>query len=271
MKNYYQILQVDQKATTVEIKSAYRKLSKEFHPDLNQKENNTSDNFREIQEAYEVLSVVSKRRLYDLKLIDHLLLNKFPVSNNIYNTEQVLSDIQSTNHKSISSPKANRSKMVFLSLAAFFIILLVFIKLSEDEVPIEKPIDSINRLPLSKEAFENNKIIDKLWQQYNGVWTGSITEINLKRAFSINISADFKGEVFKAKYPDLGVSGTWSITSKDNNSIQFKETIDTGFLTDFHSGIIELKKIDKDKLSYAYYFPTESTKIAEGTLTKNMH
>ena len=65
MKDYYQILEIDKKATVDEIKKAYRKLAKKYHPDVN-KEESASEKFKELTEAYEVLSNNSKRRNYDL-------------------------------------------------------------------------------------------------------------------------------------------------------------------------------------------------------------
>jgi DnaJ-class molecular chaperone len=68
MKNYYQILSVSEKVTTEEIKIAYRKLVKEYHPDINLGVKDTTAKFREIQEAYEILMNVNKRRNHDKTL-----------------------------------------------------------------------------------------------------------------------------------------------------------------------------------------------------------
>ncbi|MDE1549051.1 molecular chaperone DnaJ [Jeotgalibaca caeni] len=63
-RDYYEILGVSKDASDDEIKKAYRKLSKKYHPDIN-KEPDASDRFKEVAEAYEVLSDSQKRAAYD--------------------------------------------------------------------------------------------------------------------------------------------------------------------------------------------------------------
>lgn len=63
-RDYYEVLGVDKNATSQEIKSAFRKLAKKYHPDLN-KEPDAAEKFKEVQEAYEVLGDENKRKTYD--------------------------------------------------------------------------------------------------------------------------------------------------------------------------------------------------------------
>ena len=63
-KDYYDVLGVSKNASDAEIKSAFRKLAKQYHPDLN-KEADAAEKFKEVQEAYEVLSDENKRKTYD--------------------------------------------------------------------------------------------------------------------------------------------------------------------------------------------------------------
>jgi curved DNA-binding protein len=64
-KDYYEILGVDRKADADEIKSAYRKLALKYHPDRNPGDKSAEEKFKEINEAYQVLSDDEKRAHYD--------------------------------------------------------------------------------------------------------------------------------------------------------------------------------------------------------------
>ncbi|HKR06307.1 MAG TPA: DnaJ domain-containing protein [Bacteroidia bacterium] len=72
-KDYYKILGVDKNASDVEIKKAFRALAFKFHPDHNEGDKKAEELFKEIQEAHTVLSDGEKRKLYDLRLINHPL------------------------------------------------------------------------------------------------------------------------------------------------------------------------------------------------------
>lgn len=64
-KDYYQILGVDRNANEQDIKRAYRKLARQYHPDINPGDKTAEARFKEINEAYEVLADKDKRAKYD--------------------------------------------------------------------------------------------------------------------------------------------------------------------------------------------------------------
>src|ERR1700751_5618183 len=64
-KDYYEVLGVKRDATDEQIRQAYRKLARKYHPEVNPGDRVAEDKFKELNEAYEVLSDPEKRRRYD--------------------------------------------------------------------------------------------------------------------------------------------------------------------------------------------------------------
>jgi DnaJ-class molecular chaperone len=65
MKDFYEVLGVDEKADATAIKKAYRSLARKYHPDKNPDDKSAEQRFKEVQEAYEILSDADKRKKYD--------------------------------------------------------------------------------------------------------------------------------------------------------------------------------------------------------------
>ncbi|MEO0855485.1 MAG: DnaJ domain-containing protein, partial [Bacteroidota bacterium] len=63
--NYYETLGVAERASAADIKKAYRRLAREYHPDRNPDNPEAEERFKEVQQAYDVLGDEEKRKKYD--------------------------------------------------------------------------------------------------------------------------------------------------------------------------------------------------------------
>src|ERR1700728_4587636 len=64
-KDYYEILGVKKTASAEEVRKAFRKLARKYHPDVNPNDKKSEEKFKEISEANDVLSEEKKRKIYD--------------------------------------------------------------------------------------------------------------------------------------------------------------------------------------------------------------
>jgi len=102
---YYNILGVDQNASTSEIKKAYKKLSKKYHPDKNPGDKEAEKKFVELSEAYEVLQDSEKRKIYDqfgeegLKNGNNQFHNPFDIFAEFFGQRDPFQDYQSQQRK----------------------------------------------------------------------------------------------------------------------------------------------------------------------------
>ena len=70
-RDYYEVLGVSRNASAQELKKAFKKLAMKYHPDRNPDDSQAAEKFKELSEAYEILSDDQKRQTYDNFGIDH--------------------------------------------------------------------------------------------------------------------------------------------------------------------------------------------------------
>lgn len=68
-RDYYEVLGVSKDASSDDLKKAYRKLAKQYHPDMNPGDKTAETKFKEVNEAYEVLNDPAKRQRYEQLLV----------------------------------------------------------------------------------------------------------------------------------------------------------------------------------------------------------
>jgi len=100
-KDHYKILEVEEDASEEEIKLAYRRLAKKFHPDLNKTDPEAKEKFIELHEAYDTLINPVRRKIYDQAGYNprNIDLSDLFWRNNVRGFKDILRQIYSTNNR----------------------------------------------------------------------------------------------------------------------------------------------------------------------------
>ena len=100
-KDYYDVLGITKDANEEEIKLAYKKLAKKYHPDLNRTDKNAKEKFIELKEAYDTLIDPIKRKIYDQAGYDTRNIDLSDLFHNydFINIKEILQQIFSTNRQ----------------------------------------------------------------------------------------------------------------------------------------------------------------------------
>lgn len=100
-KNYYKILEIEKNASEEEIKLAYRRLAKKYHPDLNKTDPEAKEKFIELHEAYDTLNDPQRRKIYDQAGYNprNIDLSDLFWRNNYRGFQDILRQIYSSNNR----------------------------------------------------------------------------------------------------------------------------------------------------------------------------
>ncbi len=280
-KNYYSALGIPSNASQDAIKTAYRKLSKKFHPDFNQGDKFFEEKFKEIQEAYEILSNDEKRKKYDS-------INRQKERSNNYSTNKQEEELRVKTEElkkqkeyfkkweeSLKKKEENikqkdsahkKQKVVFATLNMFLIVVILSLGffIYNYKSKTSKNENQIFSSPVYNSKPSGSELISTL----DGTWTGKALQNDIREVWNIRIVCDPKNEIFTIAYPSLGCSGKLSKLSENETEIQFKESIEKGGNFCTNNGIVKLKIINNNKLEYLYYRENSTVINAKGVVIK---
>lgn len=167
--NYYILLGVATTATAEEIKNSYRVLAKKYHPDKNQGNKSAEEYFKEIQQAYTVLSNPEKRKKYDLRFSygnsnsysQKTASSSRPYTGNAYQyAQQQAQDKQRQNsfspeQKRKKKPDSSEGIQIIVSIGVALILLYFIISYSS-----EKPSIASNSFQYLQDSLKSHGIVN---------------------------------------------------------------------------------------------------------------
>ena len=182
MKDCYYILGIPQNANLNQVKTAYRELSKKFHPDLNPGDKFFEDRFRDIHEAYTVLSVKLKQREFKHNSSSH----EEPIKN--HHTDDNYESEESQNKSADVSSKRNRT-LAFIIFSFVGLGLLMIVKLSTDNSPVE------NEVVRTSYVYEKDEEVLQA-ESYNKDFVPILSDYMVKHLLVISGEVPFQFEVY---------------------------------------------------------------------------
>lgn len=280
-KNHYRTLGIPSTASQDAIKIAYRKLSKKFHPDFNQGDIFFEEKFKEIQEAYEILSNDEKRKNYDSKNRQKERSNNYSKNKqeeelkaktdefkkqkeHFKKWEESLREKEENIKQKVSIHKKQKIAIAILTMCLIGAIFSLGFFVYNDKNKTSKNENKIFLAPVNNTKPSGSELLNIL----EGTWTGKGLQYDISEVWSIRLVFDPKNEIFTIEYPSLGCRGKLSKLSESDSEIQFKESIENGLNFCTNNGIVKLKKINNNKLEYLYYRENSSVINAKGVVIK---
>lgn len=161
-KNYYILLGVSNNASFEELKIAYRNLAKIYHPDKNPNNKTAEEHFKEIQQAYTVLSNPEKREKYDLKISfgrGYSQQKKYSQpTGTTYQYSQQQSKSQNNTTRKAPPPKHDKTEnyQIPVSIGIALLLLYFIISYSTDNRTEKRPSSTIELQNIEKQVPETN-------------------------------------------------------------------------------------------------------------------
>jgi len=284
MKDYYQFLGVNKDASADEIKSAYRKLSKKFHPDVNYGDKFFEERFKEIQEAYEVLSNPIRKGTYDTRcgftsVNQNREQQSKPQAEPSFNQSSPPPKQPNNVHQEPipKPPKKSNSNVwgivVFILVGGFF--HAVFKSGNKHESSYSTPLETAYTPttntapePVTTEPIKTvrSSKVTSISTLLRGTWVGSAYQYDIGETWGVKLISK-KGK-YTIEYPSLGCGGKWILTESNSDKMVFQEQINYGVETCNDGGIIIITLDFNQELKLSCYYPDVNTLIATGNLHK---
>jgi hypothetical protein len=308
LKNYYHILGVEKTASTDEIKTAFRKLSKKFHPDVNAGDLFFADRFKDIQEAYDTLTDEVKRDEYDKKLysffnrgFDREFLEGLKKrqeekrkaealkrqEEEQTREEQFQRDAEEALAREEQSRLAKarrkkRQKLVLWTVTILPILVLAGLYVARIiphiQTSAQPPVDTLVKTTppdtasvVTKDTSTARPVLlvrDRRVRNLNGRWSGDVYQFQLKEDRPIEFSCNYSRGRFQVSYPTDSCKGTWTLVKIDEMDFHFRETITDGEGGCTQGGYIVLSPYKRRQYHFSYYWPNDRTLAASGYLSR---
>jgi curved DNA-binding protein CbpA len=201
--NYYIVLGVANNAGFEEIKAAYRELAKKYHPDKNPGNKAAEDFFKEVQQAYAVLSNPEKRKKYDLKFSYGSYQERSsrpkqnPYGGNAYQYAQQQAQYKqqaNTQFKSKAKTKPDKSEnyYILVSVGLAMILLYFIISYNENDPPPLK-----QRTPSQTQESKKEEVspISNFDSPYSSYFGQEISSLQSKNSLTINTTRNAEAVV----------------------------------------------------------------------------
>jgi curved DNA-binding protein CbpA len=306
MIDYYSVLGIAEKSSFTEIKNAYRKLSKKFHPDVNKGDKYFEDRFKEVLNAYEVLNDPNKRAKYDSERLIHRRNNRKGTRDDYSNEEYIKrqkdeikkreeelrrkeeefrrKEQAHTQREAKIATKINYNHFAYLLFVPFIIIVIVLVNKSGNSrvqaYPEKNTIihdgSGNGSTPVYASPSNIPRELDILKIKDSDIvnnlikdhWEGSAYQSSINEGWAIKLTFDYKNKEFKIEYPSLNCTGYWKAINATNNTIEFIEILRTGQNICNDGGKIVLKQLNNDEMEYLYYWPSVSVLDSKGEIKR---
>jgi curved DNA-binding protein CbpA len=298
-KDYYSLLGIPTNATLQDVKTAYRKLSKKFHPDHNPGDTYFEERFKEIQEAYNTLSDEYRRRIYDFNYKNtNLRQLEQDIKEKGEELEKQRKEYKKWQHELKQKEeeidlKTDKKIMFYVVIAVAVFALIIFFatrvsdnKKDDDalvasilkDTVVQNVPEKIEKKLRIKDGKVSEEFMNGFWKEIrktkfdkilNGKWAGTVFQIDTQDKNELTLISNPANDIYEVQYPSAGCSGTWEIKHVSDSSIEFKETIATGKGGCKDGGIIKLEEINERKMLYKYYWPDTSSMKVNGIINKD--